>query len=202
MGKFQKILGGLFLASLAATPAAAADLTEASATGVYRGFLAFDFKGKEVREWMMITFDQGGTMIMGAEEGHDEPVDPTTKIVTKNDFESANLGLWRVSAGNSGVSMVEFGSQQYRAGSAFCGPVNTHPDGLLPTCSFILTGRLQANADVRGEKCDLGGVKGGLSVQSVDGAKTEPNPFNLGIKIDYCLQKQSIDAFMKLAPPG
>ena len=204
MEKFERILGGMraaaggmCLAGLVATPSAAADLTEASVTGVYRGFLAFDFKGKEVREWMMISFGQGGTLVMGAEEGHDEPVDAATKIVTKNDFESANLGLWRVAN-----DKVEFGSQQYRAGSAFCGPVNMHPDGLLPTCSFILTGRLQANADVRGEKCDLGGVKGGLSVQSVDGAKTEPNPFNLGIKIDYCLQKQSIDAFMKLAPPG
>jgi hypothetical protein len=39
-------------------------------------------------------------------------------------------------------------------------------------------------------------------VQSVDGSKTEPNPFNLGIKIDYCLTKQSIDNYMKLAPPG
>lgn len=195
--KMKAVIGSLFFVSIAVSPAVAEDLTQGSVTGVYRGFLAFDFKGKEVREWMMISFSHDGTMVFGAEEGHDEPVDPATKIVTKNDFESASLGLWRVAGGK-----VEFGTQQYRAGSAFCGPVNKHPDGLLATCSFILTGRLAADAAVRGEKCDLGGLNGGLAVQSVDGEKTESNPLNLGLKIDYCLNKQSIDTYMKLAPPG
>lgn len=193
--KLYVIGGALLVAGLVGAPAAAADLTDASVTGVYRGFLAFDFKGKEVREWMMVSFNQGGTMVMGAEEGHDEPVDPTTMIVTKNDFESANLGLWQVAGGK-----VEFGSQQYRAGSVFCKQVNKHPEGLLPTCSFVLTARLQPDAEVRGEKCDLGGVRGAISAQSVDGETTVTNPLNLGIRIDYCLNKQSIDGFMKLAP--
>ena len=101
--------------------------------GTYRGFLAFDHKGKEVREAMMISFNKDGTLIMGAEEGHDEPVDPNTGLATRNDVESANLGLWRqVDAG-----VLEFGSQQYRAGSGFCGPVNKHAEDLLLTCSFI-----------------------------------------------------------------
>lgn len=191
------VSGAVLLTGSFTAPSLAADLTTQSVAGVYRGFLAFDFKGKEVREWMMLSLSADGTMVFGAEEGHDEPVDSATKIVTKNDFESANLGLWRIASG-----MVEMAGQQYRAGSGFCGPVNMHPDGLLPTCSFILTARLTADAEVRGAKCDLGGLKGGLAVQSVDGSKTEPNPFNLGIKIDYCLTKQSIDNYMKLAPPG
>ncbi len=184
-------IGAIIGVALVSTHASAETLS-----GVYRGFLAFDFKGKEVREWMMVSFNPDGTMTFGAEEGHDEPVDPATGIVTKNDFESANLGLWR--AVND--STMEFGSQQYRAGSTFCKPVNQHPEGLLPTCSFILTARLRTTATVRGETCDLGGVKGALAVQSVDGGKTVTNPFNLGIKIDYCLQKMSIDKFMALAP--
>jgi hypothetical protein len=177
--------------ALFASPAAADSLS-----GVYQGFLAFDFKGKEVREWMMISFNPGGTVVMGAEEGQDEPVDPETGVVTKNDFESTNLGLWRSVDANT----LEFGSQQYRAGSAFCGPVNKHGEGLLPTCSFILTARLTVGAEVRGESCDLGGLNGGLAVQSVDGTLTEANPLNLGLKIDYCLQKMSVDHFLELAP--
>jgi hypothetical protein len=166
------------------------------ATGVYRGFLAFDYKGQEVREWMMLSLHSDGTMTMAAEEGHDEPVDANTGIVTKNDFESGNLGLWRVSDDGG----VEFGTQQYRAGSGFCGPVNMHGEGLLPTCSFILTASLKPGAKVRGENCDLGGLAGGLSVQSVDGKKTEKDPFGLGLTIDYCLKKQSVDLFLALAP--
>ena len=95
---------------------------------------------------------------------------------------------------------MEFSSQQYRAGSAFCGPVNTHGKERLPTCSFVLTARLKSNVEVRGTKCDLGGVKGSFSVQSVDGSVTEANPFGLGLKLDYCLQKMTVDAFLKLAP--
>ena len=164
--------------------------------GTYRGFLAFDHKGKEVREWMMISFNQDGTLVMGAEEGHDEPVDPETGRVTRNDIESASLGLWRA----SGTNGLEFGTQQYRAGSAFCSPVNKHDKGLLATCSFILTARLESDAEVRGAKCDLGGVAGGFSIQSVDGAVTEVNPFGLGLKIDYCLNRLSVDRFLELAP--
>ena len=59
----------------------------------YRGFLAFDHKGKEIRELMMISFKNDGTMIMAAEEGHGEPVDPKTGLATKNDVESTSLGL-------------------------------------------------------------------------------------------------------------
>ena len=164
--------------------------------GTYRGFLAFDHKGKEVREAMMITFHQDGTLIAGAEEGHDEPVDPETKLITRNDVESASLGLWR----QVGTDTVEFGTQQYRAGSGFCKPVNANGEGLLPTCSFILTGRLKAGASVRGEQCDLGGTKGGFSIQSIDGSKTEMNPFGLGLKLDYCLRRMSVDKFIELAP--
>ena len=164
--------------------------------GTYRGFLAFDHKGKEVREAMMISFNKDGTLIMGAEEGHDEPVDSNTGLATRNDVESANLGLWR----KVGEDTLEFGSQQYRAGSGFCGPVNKHGKGLLPTCSFILTARLKMNMEVRGEKCDLGGVGGGFSIQSVDGTVTESNPFGLGLKLDYCLQRMSVDKFFELAP--
>ena len=95
---------------------------------------------------------------------------------------------------------MEFGSQQYRAGSGFCKPVNVHGEGLLPTCSFILTARLKTAATVRGEQCDLGGVNGGFSVQSVDGSKTETNPFGLGLKLDYCFRRMSVDKFLELAP--
>ena len=167
-----------------------------SLAGTYQGFLAFDYKGKEVREQLMISFHDGGTMIMGAEEGHDEPVDPKTGLATKNDIESANLGVWR----QVGTDVLEFGSQQYRAGSGFCKPVNKHGNELLPTCSFILTARLKSGAMVRGEQCDLGGVNGGFSIQSVDGAKTETNPFGLGLKLDFCLRRMTVDAFLKLAP--
>ena len=164
--------------------------------GTYQGFLAFDYEGGEVREWMMISFHEDGTLIMGAEEGNDEPIDLDTGLVTRNDFESANLGLWRM----AGTKAVEFGSQQYRAGSGFCGPMSRHGKQLLPTCSFILTARLEMNATVRGEKCDLGGVDGGFSVQSVDGTATDEDVFGLGLKIDYCLQRLSVDKFLTLAP--
>jgi hypothetical protein len=164
--------------------------------GTYRGFLAFDHKGKEVREAMMIVFHEDGTLVLGAEEGHDERVDPTTGLVTANDVESANLGLWR----RAGTDTLEFGSQQFRAGSGFCKPVNVHGEGLLPTCSFILTARLTTGAAVRGEQCDLGGVNGGFSVQSVDGSRTETNPFGLGLRLDYCLWRMSVDRFLELAP--
>lgn len=164
--------------------------------GTYRGFLAFDHDGKQIRESMMITFYGDGNLIMGAEEGHDEPVDPDTGLVTKNDVESANLGVWRKASNNA----VEFGSQQYRAGSGFCAPVNANGPELLPSCSFILTARLEQDTEVRGERCDLGGVGGGFGIQSVDGKVTENNPFDLGLKIDYCLQKLSVDAFFQLVP--
>jgi hypothetical protein len=167
-----------------------------SLSGTYQGFLAFDHKGKEVREWMMISFQADGILIMGAEEGHDEPVDPVSGLAAKNDVESANLGAWR----QVGEDAIEFGSQQYRAGSAFCGPVNKHGEGLLATCSFILTARLTKNAEVRGESCDLGGLKGGFAIQAVDGSVTNANPFDLGLKIDYCLNRRSVDSFLELAP--
>jgi len=184
---------GCLAASLVLTSPASA---ENAMAGVYQGFLAFDYKGEEVREWMMISFHEDGTLIMGAEEGHDEPVDPDTGLATRNDVESANLGLWRM----SGENALEFGSQQYRAGSGFCAPANKHGENLLPTCSFILTARLKTDVEVRGEKCDLGGVGGGFSIQSVDGAVTEANPFGLGLTIDYCLQRLTVDKFLELAP--
>jgi len=185
------IVGLAALGYLLASPVAAETVS-----GVYRGFLAFDYKGKEIREALMISFNSDGTVIMGAEEGHDEPVDPETGLATKNDVEGANLGLWR----SVGADGLEFGSQQYRAGSGFCGPVNQHGEGQLPTCSFVLTARLKTNASVRGESCDLGGVGGGFSLQSVDATVNEPNPFGLGLKLDYCLQKLSVDYFLGLAP--
>ncbi|SLN13195.1 hypothetical protein ROA7450_00171 [Roseovarius albus] len=165
-------------------------------SGVYRGFLAFDFKGEEIRESMMISFGGDNIVIMGAEEGQDEPVDSETGIVTKNDFEAANLGVWRT----AGDDALEFGTQQYRAGSGFCGAVAQHAEGMLPACSFILTAKLASGAKVRGETCDLGGVGGGLSVQSVNGQETAKNPFDLGITIDYCLTKMSVDQFFDEAP--
>jgi len=171
-------------------------LSEGTIAGNYQGFLAFDHKGKEVREWMMASFQEDGTLIMGAEESHDEPVDPDTGLATGNDVESANLGLWR----KVGTDALELGSQQYRAGSGFCAPVNKHGEDLLPTCSFILTTRLKTDVEVRGEKSDLGGVGGGFSIQSVDGSITETNPFGLGLKIDYCLQRLTVDKFLELAP--
>jgi hypothetical protein len=183
---------GCAVASLGlAAPAAAEDFT-----GTYRGFLAFDYKGQEVREWMVVSFHGDGTLIMGAEEGHDEPVDPETGLATRNDIESANLGAWRRGADGT----LEFGSQQLRAGSGFCAPVNKHPEGLLPTCSFVLTARLSKQAEVRGESCDLGGVGGGFSLQSVDGQTVDANPFGLNMTIDYCLQKMTVDRFFELAP--
>jgi len=184
---------GCIAASLLLTPPASA---ESAMAGVYQGFLAFDHKGEEVREWMMISFHEDGTLIMGAEEGHDEPVDPDTGLATRNDVESANLGLWR----KSGTNTLEFGSQQYRAGSGFCAPVNKHGKELLPTCSFILTARLEMDVEIRGDKCDLGGSGGGFSIQSVDGTVTEANPFDLGLTIDYCLQRMTVDNFLELAP--
>jgi hypothetical protein len=164
--------------------------------GVYRGFLAFDLKGKEVREMLMVAFGANGIVVFGAEEGQDEPVDPKTGVVTKNDFESTAIGLWR----GTGEDMLEFGIQQYRAGSGLCGAVKPQSKGVLPSCSLILTARLKASTNVRGTTCDLGGTGGGISVQSVDGAKVETNPHGWGLKIDYCLQKQTVDSFLKLAP--
>jgi hypothetical protein len=172
-------------------PASAAGLE-----GVYRGFLAFDFKGKEVRERLMVTFGTNGMVVFGAEEGQDEPLDPKTGIVTKNDFESTTMGLWRP----AGQDTLEFGVQQFRAGSGLCGAVKPSAKGVLPSCSFVLTARLKASATVRGTECDLGGVGGGFGVQSVDGVKVETNPLGLGLKMDYCLQKQTVDSFLKLAP--
>ena len=167
-----------------------------SLAGTYRGFLAFEFEGEDLREWTMMTFNEDGTLIMGAEHGHDEPIDPKTGLVTRNDFESANLGLWRA----VGSEALEFGSQQYRAGSGFCGPLSQHDGSVLPTCSFIFTARLEKGATVRGEVCDLGGVDGGFAAQSVDGTVTEANPFGPPFKIDYCLYRMSVDDFLKLAP--
>lgn len=184
------------LACAAVCMTLAAPVSAESLSGTYRGFLAFDFKGKEIHESMMITFHGDGTVIMGAEEGHDEPVDPATGLITSNDVESPNLGVWR----EADPDTLEFGSQQYRAGSGFCKPVNKNGKELLPTCSFILTARLKKDQQVRGTSCDLGGVGGGFSVQSVDGRTTEPNPFGLGLALDYCLQKMSVDGFFELAP--
>lgn len=183
-------LGG-GIAMMAVAPALAADVA-----GVYRGFLAFDFKGKEVKEALMISFDDDGILIMGAEEGQDEPVDPETGIVTKNDFEAANLGVWR----STEDGMVEFGSQQYRAGSPICGAIKEQTAGVLPACSFIFSARLQQDVEVRGQTCDLGGTGGGLTVQSVDTKTTVTDPFNLGLSLDYCLTKLTVDDFFKLAP--
>ena len=104
MAKRPTLLAVAALLGSIATPSMAAD----SIAGTYQGFLAFDFKGEEVREWMMVTFSGDGTVVMGAEEGHDEPVDPATGAVTKYDFESAKLGLWRA----VGDDVLEFGSQQ------------------------------------------------------------------------------------------
>lgn len=188
-----KIFG---FSTLAAVAFATVEASASDLQGVYRGFLAFDYKGKEVREAMMISFNADGTVIMGAEEGHDEPLDPKTGLASKNDIEGANLGIWR----GVDTTTLEFGTQQYRAGSGFCGPVNQHGEGLLPTCSFILTARLKADLGVRGESCDLGGLNGGFSIQSIDGDITETNPFDLGLKIDYCLHKLSVDKFLELAP--
>lgn len=188
---FQILAAVSACAFLTAGPAAAEDLS-----GVYRGYLAFDFNGQEIREFMMISFGGDGSVIMGAEEGQDEPVDPATGIVTKNDFEAANLGLWR----GTGDGALEFGVQQFRAGSGFCGAVAQDDEGVLPACSFVLTARLSEGAEVRGETCELGGVGGGLSVQSVDGRETAKDPFDLGITIDYCLTKMSVDRFFDEAP--
>ena len=192
----MKILVGLIVGVVLLVGGGSAQASEETLAGTYHGFLAFNFKGKEVREQLMISFHKGGTMIMGAEEGHDEPVDPKTGLVTKNDIESANLGMWR----QVGDGLLEFGSQQYRAGSGFCKSVSESGKGSLPRCSFILSARLKANSNVRGEKCDLGGVNGGFSIQSVDGSKTESNPFGLGLKLDYCLRRMTVEHFLKLAP--
>ena len=164
--------------------------------GVYRGYLAFDFKGQEIREYMMVSFGGDNTVIMGAEEGQDEPVDAATGVVAKNDFEAANLGVWC----GTDDGALEFGVQQFRAGSGFCGAVTQDAGGTLPACSFILTAQLAEGAEVRGETCELGGVAGGLSVQSVNGRETAKNPFDMGITIDYCLTKMSVDRFFEEAP--
>jgi hypothetical protein len=186
------IMISTFLVPLAGVGQASAESLE----GVYRGFLAFDLKGKEIRERLMVAFGPNGMVVFGAEEGQDEPVDPKTGIVTKNDFESTTIGLWRP----AGQDTLEFGVQQYRAGSGLCGAVKPSAKGVLPSCSFVLTARLKASATVRGTDCDLGGIGGGFGVQSVDGVKVETNPLGLGLKMDYCLQKQTVDSFLKLAP--
>ena len=197
MKETKSITNKLFAFYIAAIPVfLSAPAAAETFIGTYRGFLAFDHDGKEIRESMMISFYEDGNLIMGAEEGHDESVDPDTGLVTKNDVESANLGVWRKADNNA----IEFGSQQYRAGSGFCAPVNTNGPDLLPTCSFILTARLEEGTKVRGEHCDLGGVGGGFGIQSVDGKVTENNPFDLGLKIDYCLQKLSVDKLLDLVP--
>ena len=119
-------------------------------------------------------------------------------MATKNDFEAANPGL----RCTSGSGTLEFGVQQYRAGSGFCSAVVQHGEGGLPACSFVLTARLALDEEVRGETCDLGGVDGGLAVQSVDGKELAKNPFDLGITIDYCLTRMSVDKFFAEAPGG
>ncbi len=193
--RFQRFLAlACTTASLLLSSPAMADPLE----GTYQGFLAFDHDGKEVREQMMISFHRDGTLIMGAEEGHDESVDPKTGLATSNDVESGNLGVWR----RVDADTLEFGSQQYRAGSGFCKPVNKNGTDLLPTCSFILTARLETNAEVRGETCDLGGINGGFAIQSVDGKTTDANPFGLDLRIDYCLRKMTVEKFLELAPLG
>ncbi len=48
--------------------------------------------------------------------------------------------------------------------------------------------------------CDLDGIGRGLGIQSVDGKSTEANPFDLGLTIDYRLQKMTVDRFFELAP--
>jgi hypothetical protein len=192
----KSLCAGLMICSVLAPLAGAGQASAESLEGVYRGFLAFDLKGKEIRESLMVAFGANGVVVFGAEEGQDEPVDPKTGIVTKNDFESTTIGLWRT----AGQDTLEFGVQQYRAGSGLCGAVKPSAKGVLPSCSFVLTARLKAPATVRGIECDLGGVGGGFSVQSVDGVKVETNPLGLGLKLDYCLQKQTVDNFLKLAP--
>ncbi|MCK5366229.1 MAG: hypothetical protein KAR22_24800, partial [Gammaproteobacteria bacterium] len=112
MKETKSITTKLFAFYIAAIPVfLSAPAAAETFIGTYRGFLAFDHDGKEIRESMMISFYEDGNLIMGAEEGHDESVDPDTGLVTKNDVESANLGVWRKAGNNA----IEFGSQQYRA---------------------------------------------------------------------------------------
>lgn len=191
-----RLRAGLIICGLLVLFGVSAQASAENLQGVYRGFLAFDLKGKEIREGLMVAFGANGMVVFGAEEGQDEPVDAKTGIVTKNDFESTTIGLWRA----AGKDMLEFGVQQYRAGSGLCGAVKPSAKGVLPSCSFVLTARLKASVKVRGTECDLGGTGGGFGVQSVDGVKVETNPLGLGLKLDYCLQKQTVDSFLKLAP--
>lgn len=48
--------------------------------------------------------------------------------------------------------------------------------------------------------CDLGGIGGGLGIQSADGKSTDATPFDLGLTIDCRLQKMTVDRFLELAP--
>lgn len=163
--------------------------------GAYRGFLAFDLRGSEIREGLIVVFAADGTVIFGAEEGQDEPVDAETGIVTANDFESTALGVWRTE--DEGLV---FGVQQFRAGSALCGDIEPAAEGVLQSCSFTITSRLSRGAAVRGSECDLGGTGGGLGAQSVDGAQTVADPLGLGLALDVCLNRLTVEDLLAQAP--
>ncbi|WP_424933441.1 hypothetical protein [Amaricoccus macauensis] len=190
----------LALSAFAAGPCGTPVLVHAQGAGsnlagVYHGFVVLNLPSGAVREGLMVAFEADGAVIFGAEEGHDEPIDAETGLVTANDFESTTMGAWRA----EGEGLV-FGVKQFRAGSALCGDIAPSSEGVLRSCSFTITARLEPGLSVQGEDCDLGGTGGGLSVQSVDGAQNVADPLGLGLAPDYCLKRLSLDDFLELAP--
>lgn len=186
----------LLTLSVALAPAVlAADDHESGPAGIYTGFLAFDLGGNEVREGVVIVLAADGSVVFGAEEGQDEAVDPDTGVVTANDFESTTMGAWRAE-GDGAV----FGVQQFRAGSGLCKAIQPQVEGVLPSCAFVLTARLEPGVSVRGTDCAMGALGGGFSVLSVNGAEVVANPLGLDLAFDYCLEKRSVDNFLELAP--
>ena len=156
--------------------------------GSYEGLL---FVGSGRVEGIMMNIDQGGNMIFVSEEGDNSDIDPNTGLVP-NDFETTALGAWR----QIGKRTLEFGVLGFRSGSGLCAPPIT--DDLppkLPSCGFLFTGRLTQIAQIRGMDCDLGG-NGRLGRRTIDGSFVE----DVGIDIDYCLNRATVDEYLDLIP--
>ena len=60
----KSLCAGLMICSVLAPHAGAGQASAESLEGVYRGFLAFDLKGKEIRESLMEAFGANGTVIL------------------------------------------------------------------------------------------------------------------------------------------
>ena len=90
---------------------------------------------------------------------------------------------------------LEFGAIGYRAGSRLCNDISDDAAPKLPSCSFVFTGRLSQDNAVREMDCDMGG-NGRLARRSINGEVTE----DIGIDIDYCLNRIMVEELLGLVP--